>query len=293
MDDDKIKELSNLLAGIIQRHLSSDAHQWLQEKAGLISGEETSTQLRTAFSAVPRKTGRSIVELTENEIKAIKSLGDGFSMKNWTTDRLCRLWLLMQPDASEQETYCKKIESLFRDAEMHELVALYSSLYIFSYPEAWQFRTTEGIRSNIGSVLEAIMYQNPYPHTYLSEQAWNQMVLKAFFTDKEVDRIIGLDERANKPLASILIDYAHERWAAHRSVDPQLWRLVSAYIDESNFFNIKKLFENGDHAEKQAAALACSGSSYEPAKQLLASEPYLNTAIKENKLNWQSVNTLI
>lgn len=293
MDESKLKELKGLLLSTIQRHVEAGTYQWLEEKANLIFSEKTSTSLRTIFSLIPRKTGRTIINLAETELKQFESSGDGLSFKNWTIDRLCRLWLLMQLNATEKDDYFNKIEGLFRDAEMHELVALYSSLYVFSYPDSWQFRTTEGIRSNIGSVLEAIMYDNPYPCKYLNEQAWNQMVLKAFFTDKNVDRIIGLDERANEALANILIDYAHERWAAHRTVDPQLWRLVAPFINENNFLNIKKLFENGNHAEKQAAALACFGSTYKPAQQLLNSEPSLNTAIKENILNWHTVNTLI
>ena len=293
MDEAQIKQLKSLLNALVRRNVSAEAFEWLEEKGLLIANEKTSTQLRLTFSAMPRKTGRTVIEITEEESESINILGDGFSVKNWTTDRLCRLLILLQTDATDKEAYVKNIEALFRDAEMHELVALYSSLYIFAYPESWQFRTTEGIRSNIGIVLEAIMYENPYPFKYLSELAWNQMVLKAFFTDKDVNRIIGLDERANKPLADILIDYARERWSAHRAVDPQLWRLVAAFVDESNFLHIRKLFENGNHAEKQAAALACFGSTYGPAKQLLASEPYLNNAIEENKLNWHTVTTLI
>jgi hypothetical protein len=172
---------------------------------------------------------------------------------------------------------------------MNELVALYSSLPFLAYPEAWKFRCTEGIRSNIATVLEAIMYDNPYPAGYLDEPAWNQMVLKAFFTEKNVDRISGLDERANKNLANILVDYAHERWAAHRSVDPQLWRLVGKFIDEQNFPDIQKLYADGALPEKKAAALACFETDFAPAKNLLGGVPGLYSAIVEKKLTWTTL----
>src|SRR5699024_3254500 len=119
-------------------------------------------------------------------------------------------------DPADKDTYFRIIENLFLAAEMSELVALYSSLPLLAYPELWTKRCAEGIRSNIGSVLESIMYQNPYPAENLNQAAWNQLVLKAFFTDKAVNNIYGLEERANSELASILSDYAHERWAAHR-----------------------------------------------------------------------------
>ena len=174
---------------------------------------------------------------------------------------------------------------------MNELADLYAALPVFAYPEIWVKRCAEGIRSNIGIVLDAIMYDNPYPAEYLDEAAWNQMVLKAFFTDKDVNRIIGLDERANAPLAATLIDYAHERWAAQRSVNVQLWRLVGKFIDEANFSDIQNVMASGDIISRKAAALACAQSDYEPAKNLLDSAPELKNEIIENKLNWITLNS--
>ena len=107
------------------------------------------------------------------------------------------------------------------------------------------------------------MYENPYPFEQLDEPAWNQMVLKAFFTDKRVERITGLDQRANENLAAILFDYAHERWAAHRPVNIQLWRLAGKLVSENTLPDIRKLFSEGSSTEKQAAALACWQSGYE------------------------------
>lgn len=282
------KELNSVIAGIIKQNAAPDAFKWLEEKAILIREEKGSTQLNLAFAATPRKTGRQLIKIAEDEREIIKKVHKKFSLDDWTTDRLSRFWLLMQPDASDKNTYCAKIENLFNGAEMHELAALYSSLYFFDYPEEWQQRCAEGIRSNIGIVLEAIMYNNPYPSKYLSDLAWNQLVMKAFFTEKNVNRIIGLDPRANKELALILVDYASERRAAHRLINPQLWRLVTKFIDESNFKNIEEAFKSSDVKEKQAAALASFQSNYLPAKKLVDSEPVLKSEILENKLNWNS-----
>jgi hypothetical protein len=162
---------------------------------------------------------------------------------------------------------------------MNELVALYSSLPLLAYPESWRFRCTEGIRSNIGSVLEAIMYDNPYPAEQLDEAAWNQLVLKAFFTEKHVERIVGLDKRANRQLAHILTDYVHERRSAHRKVDPQLWRLIGQFIDEKNFQDISILYDNGDDIEKKAALLACADSNFADAKEF----------VEEKSLTWEEL----
>lgn len=279
--------IENLVSGIISRHVHPDAFAWLQEKAGAIRNENNAAQLNVAFAAVPRKTGRNSFELTDTERKQLESVYQGFSINQWAADRLCRLWLLLQ--INDDQTYCSKIESLFKGAEVNELIALYSSLIILKYPEAWRLRCAEGIRSNIGTVLEAIMYENPYPQLYLDEPAWNQLVLKAFFTEKDVNRITGLDERANKQLASVLVDYAHERWAAQRTVNPLLWRLVAGFIDAHNFSDITRLYTNGDLREKRAAILACSKSNYEPARCLVDEDPELKSAVSNQKLKWETL----
>lgn len=279
----------SLLSAIISRHVQPDALAWLQEKAGAIGNKNNTAQLNIAFAAVPRKTGRNRIEVTDTEREQLESIYPGFSMNQWAADRLCRLWLLLQISDGDQQTYCAKIENLFKGAEVNELVALYSSLINLKYPEAWRLRCAEGIRSNIGTVLEAIMYENPYPHLYLDEPAWNQLVLKAFFTEKDVNRIIGLDERANKKLASILVDYAHERWAAQRTVNPLLWRLVAGFINERNFSDITRLYTSSDPREKKAAVLACYHSDYEPARHLAEESPELTSAVSNKTLKWETL----
>jgi len=92
--------------------------------------------------------------------------------------------------------------------------------------------------------------------------------LKAFFTEKQVQLIIGLDARANKELAYTLADYAKERWAAGRKVNPMLWRLVGKFIDEKLFNDILIGLTHNDVTEKNAIALAVKESSYQPAKYL-------------------------
>ena len=93
------------------------------------------------------------------------------------------------------------------------------------------FKCEEGIRSNLGTVLEAIMYHNPYPAHFLSQGAWNQLILKAFFTEKEINKVVGLKERANELLSQALCDYAQERLAANRMVNPDLYKLINNNIN--------------------------------------------------------------
>lgn len=221
------ERLRSLLSDILKQNTEPQVYEWLNEKAN-----STGQQFNTAFVTVPRKTGKKIISLTSEASETISSLRPGFSINGWPVDRLARVWLLMNLDPSDKERYFLAIETLVLAAEMNELVALYSALPVLAYPELWKNRCAEGIRNNIGDVLTSIMCNNPYPSENLDDAAWNQLVLKAFFTEKPIRQIIGLDKRANHKLAMTLYDYAHERLAAHRTVDPQLWRCVEPFINE-------------------------------------------------------------
>ncbi|MFT4152781.1 EboA domain-containing protein [Parafilimonas sp.] len=280
----------DIFEAIIKKNITGEAWAWLTEKSSLLSKDANAVQLNTAFTLLPRKTGKKIIQITEEQDKNIKKYCPGFLLRDWTADRLSRVYLLTKLNSRSKENFLRIMQELFKAAEMNELVALYSSLAFLAYPEAWRFQCTEGIRSNIATVLEAIMYENPYPATYLDEPAWNQMVLKAFFTGKDVDRITGLEERSNKTLANILIDYAHERWAAHRRVDPRLWQLIGKFIDAHNFPDVQRLFSEGALTEKKAAALACFESNYAPAKNLLGNTAGLHHAILQKTLTWKSLS---
>lgn len=273
-------QIQQLFNSILQQNVTPEVWLWLQEKSGVLN------TLNLTFTRIPGKTGKSIVQLTGKDAASLQSISKEIDIRNWTIDRLARIWLLMNLDASEQEKYVSAIENLFTGSAMQELVALYTALPFLAYPEHWRTRCSEGIRSNIGDVLEAIMCNNPYPSACLTEPAWNQLVLKAFFTDKPVHQITGLDERRNQELANMLRDFAHERWAAKRTVNPQLWRCVGKFIDAAVFPDIEKVFSSGSSLDKEAAALACNDSMYAPAKKILDENVMLKQSIEEGKLSW-------
>ena len=199
---------------------------WLREQAATYAQKPTNALFYRVFTAMPRSTGKTLVLVSEAKKKELDQLRPGFQITNWTLDRLARVWWLLHYPTDNRAAYVRSIGELFRSAAMHELVALYSALPLLAFPEDWRFQTTEGIRSNIADVQTAIMLHNPYPAEQLDEAAWNQMVLKAFFTDKDVSQITGLPSRHNPRLADTLSDYAAERRAAGRSVSEQLVSLI-------------------------------------------------------------------
>ncbi len=277
------EQLSKAIAEVVSQNVSAEVWNWLKEN----TDQANIGKFNRAFAAIPSKTGKASISITKDQQQQITSLLPGFTIEGWPVDRLSRVWLLMQLDTADQQKYVRSIETLFLTADVNEQEALYASLPVLAYSDLWVRRCAEGIRSNIGTVLQAIMCDNPYPSVHLDDKAWNQLVLKAFFTEKPVYKIIGFDKRNNKELADTLIDTAHERWAAGRPINPQLWRSVGRFIDEKNFEDIIKVFQSNSELEQEAAALACNDSNYTPAKELLQSHSNLADDIRNEKLSWQ------
>lgn len=227
---------------------------WLEEKI-----QADSKGLSLAFVMAPRFINKQPIE---NELAIL----EGWLWKNATLDQLARVYLITQ--LAEKEDGKSRIETLFDTAEMNELVALYRALLVLKTPEIWLQRATDAVRSNMGPVFDAIAFGNPYPTTYFSELAWNQLVLKCIFNDKPIHLIEGLDERANQALAETLADFAHERWAAGRRVPAQVWRLIRNFNTDSKEQDLKRLAKSSDPNDRIAAELVQNNSPLEAWKVL-------------------------
>lgn len=279
-----MKAVKEIIASVVKNNIDLVTENWLEE---FILATDQPAQLAKVFVMLPRKTGKLPVAITNDQQEILHAAGFGY-IRNWTIDRLSRVWLLSTLNSEDKDTFYSTVDRLFLAAEINEAVALYSALPFLAHPEIWVKRCAEGIRSNIGSVLEAIIENNPYPSGNLNEAAWNQLVLKAFFTEKNISSIIGLDQRANPDLALTLIDYAKERWAAGRKVNPQLWRLVGKFINAEIFETLKVGLQHYDQIEQRAIALAISESGYQPAKDYINTFPELKLALADGSLNWNS-----
>ncbi|MEZ0483932.1 EboA domain-containing protein [Fibrella aquatica] len=235
------------LQSIFTNAATDAERQWLDAKLTL----PTPAKL-AAFVAVPRFVSRRNVP----------------DKPEWSMDQLARVLLLTSLPPEPETAFVNAIQTLFDTAELHEFVALYSALPYLMYPERWLFQATEAVRSNMGPVFDAIAFGNTYPAEYFSEAAWNQLVLKCIFNDKPITRITGLQQRANQTLANDLSNFAHERWAAGRTVPAEVWQLIPQFMNETLLADVKKLLHSPDERDRNAAKQVCQQTDYEPAKQL-------------------------
>jgi hypothetical protein len=140
-------------------------------------------------------------------------------------------------------------------------------------------------------VFEAVAHQNPFPAENFPQSAWNHMVLKTLFIDSVLHPIIGLDDRWNDELAGILVNYAHERWAAHRPVMPEVWRGVGAFADAAAIADLARVLVEGDPLEQKAAALALTASADPTATEALVRRRDLADAGAAGEITWNDVRS--
>ncbi|MGJ7029647.1 EboA domain-containing protein [Niabella hirudinis] len=231
--------LRTTLSEFLQKQSSAESFTWL------IGQQVTPQNINRDFSLAGRKFSR---QKPVGDPEQFIYLTGNFPQTNWhswnITD-MARLYQLLQLEVPDQQAYIDIVEKLFLQADLGELTVLYKALPFYAYAEAFITRCTEGIRSNIGPVLEAIMLENNYPAEYLPEAAWNQMILKAIFTGKDLLFIYGLQRRKNTALATSILGYAEERLAARRDIDPEIWSLTTPFFpEETEILTSKFLQQN-------------------------------------------------
>ena len=86
----------------------------------------------------------------------------------------------------------------------------------------------------------------------------------------------------------MLVDYAHERWAASRVVTPELWRPVGPFLGDDYIDDIERVLNDQDPAHQEAAALALSMGSHTEAIELLNTRQDLKEKIDNNELRWSA-----
>ena len=277
-----------LLAGWLARQLSADAAAWLKNSAAQIQASGKDADLYLSVSLVTRKVGKADLTLTEVDLREAKAARPDWNPRDWSTDQAARVLLLL---ALEQDPprLSRALDQLCNSADVSELIAFYRGLPLYPDPSRYLARATEGLRTNIKGVFEAIALRNPYPSEQFPQAAWNQMVLKALFVGSALWPVVGLDRRANPELARMLCDYAHERWSAGRPVSPELWRCVGPHAAGAMLNDLERVLRSGTEPERRAAALALRASPDPAAGTLLQRDAALAKAVAGGELTWERV----
>jgi len=285
---DSTVPLTKLIWSWITSRVDAAARGWIDDRSKAIAGGNQKA-LFLAFGLVPRKVGKSDLTFSETDLNAAEAVRPGWMPGTWTLDQLVRTYFVLSYPVGDSSAYVKTLDLMYSTGEVGELVALYQALPLLPEPSLHVLRAAEGIRNNIKAVFCAVAHHNPYPSEQFSDDQWNQLVLKCLFIGVSLRPVIGVDERANEKLMAMLVDFAHERRAAHRPIPAELWRCVGPFADDRAITDLRLALTTGSPAERQAAALALSTSRHPAAKSVLAEAPDLASSIAAGEFSWRTV----
>lgn len=264
---------------LLSETAAPDAVSWLQQT---IAAQEAAFEKRPfyyAFSGVSRHFDKGgCLAADADEV-----------FGGWDEFRCARVALLLFLAGQEEEVFVETFHALLNTADLREQVALFSALPWLPHPERLREAAVDGLRSNIIDVFDAIALDNSFPAEFFSEEAWNQMVLKAIFITRPLYRITGISDRKNGRLAEAISDLAHERWAAGRSITPEAWQSCGGFLNDRLAADIGKMAESTDAEDRAAAALVISeeeGGKLDSYRALLGDELH---RIETGSLNWISL----
>jgi hypothetical protein len=281
---------SELLLRWILRRLTASSKTWFEDQLSKLNTNLEKKAFDIAFAMVPRKLGKDDLALNSNDLFAANASRAGWDPSNWSLDVAARVYLLIDVSNDTIVPFPVRFKELHRTADLGELLALYGGLPLYARPEELIALTADGLRTNIKAEFQAIAHQNPFPAEQFDENPWNNMILKALFIGVMLEPIQGIDKRANPELARVLIDYAHERWAAGRFVSPELWRCIGPFVDDIFLDDFQRVIDQGNETEKKAVALALvSAQQSEHKTKLCAQLAEYDDDLMQKKITWATI----
>lgn len=240
----------------IARAANEGGAAWFRGAINDIVHASTDRPLAVAIGLAPRRLGKMDLVLAPDDTARAAALRQGLDVSDWSVDQLARVAFMAASHTGDEVAFAARLDSFCTTAEINELIALCRGLPVYPGASLLEPRAREAVRSGMKPVFEAVAHRNPYPGEVFSEDAWNQMVVKAFFIGSSLWPIQGLDRRSNSHLARMLVGLAQERWAAGRPVSSEVWRCVAPYADSEGIAALTHAFDTGHDKDRLAIALA-------------------------------------
>jgi hypothetical protein len=283
---------------ILRARLNPAALAWLEAKVQLFAQKSIAGlsqigmdgDILLAFSQAVRHAGKAPLHATPAEKTMAHALIPGWDISDWTCDVAARALLMASlPDDSHTP---RRLLLIHQSADLGEHLALVKALFLAPRCQDAMHIAREALRTNMVSVFTGITTHNPYPALYFDENAFNQMVVKCLFVDVPLRAITALDKRANATLRQILVDLAHERWAAGRAVSPEMWRCVGPFPDALGLAAMERALRSGSPSAARGAALGLMADPSQQGRALLQNQAPeladLANAVRDGRLTWEN-----
>ncbi|MEU1183303.1 EboA domain-containing protein [Streptomyces sp. NPDC005820] len=227
----------------LDHRLTADAHDWLADAVARVREEPAA--VRAVFPAVGRRCGREPL------------------IAGWTVADAARARLLAALPLGGA-ALAEEITALHRYGDSAEQRAVLLSLALLedtdpSFADLGLPLVRAALRSNDTELIAAAL--GPYAARHLDAESYRHAVLKSVFCGIPLARIAGLAERADRELARMLADFAHERVAAGRDVPADVWPVVRAHPGTLEASGLPAETESSSPDRRDAAVRALAAFS--------------------------------
>jgi hypothetical protein len=232
--------VSEELWSALDQRATPEGLAWLRESVAAI--EEDPAAIRTRFPMAGRKVGRGPLE----------EGADADNVHAWTVDDAARTLLLRAlGDGVEAE-----LRDLYRFGDAAERRGLLRALPYLPVDDRVMDIVDDAIRTNDTRLIAAAL--GPYATEHLSDEQYDQAVLKCVFVGVPITGLDGIPSRVTPDGARMLGAFVHERVAAGRDLPPEVWTVIDKYPPADEIAAIEAELQSPFDDRRAAAERALS-----------------------------------
>ena len=228
------------LAAALEARAKPEGLEWLREASAAAAADASS--LRSRFAMVGRKVGRETLDedADPNDVWA------------WTVEDAARVLLLVAAgERAEAE-----LAELYRFGDAAERRGVLQALAYLNIEDRGLALVDDAIRTNDTRLIAAAL--GPYATKYLSDEQYDQAVLKCVFVGVPITGLDGIPSRVTPDGARMLGAFVHERVAAGRDLPPEVWTVIDKYPPAEEIAAIEAELQSPFDDRRAAAERALS-----------------------------------
>jgi hypothetical protein len=250
------QSILSIINGFLASRLESKALQFVHTTQQEIHQCVEDARFSALIALASRHSPRQALTPTTVEIAQANDTLAGWNPENWSLLETARIsFVLSRPDLLADD-FEARFNRWFAYADEGESCAYYRVIPLLPEPQRFIWRAAEGCRTNMRSVFTAVACDSPYPAAYFDDVAWNQLVVKALFTETPLSRVLGIDRRLSPALSIMVLDYMDERTSAGRNIPLDAWLCLGEFGDARVDLYVQSALKTGDIKTQCAALLA-------------------------------------
>ena len=233
----------------LARRIPSAAREWLEGGIAAAARGERDAIL-TGFPAMGRRIGRE--PLGSRSALVSHDMDADVPLRAWRLDDAGRVALLCA-FAGDAEALARE---LYFSGDLRERCGALRGLAVLGRTPGAIDAVRDAIRSSAMELFEAALADNPYACRFLPDDEFRHAVLKAAFVGLSIERLPGVEARADAELSRMLLSYVTEREVAGRSVPPDIWPVAALHPTPGLVGKLCGYLEHPAAAHRAAAATA-------------------------------------